>query len=96
MKKIAILMSVVMLIALTAGALLAAGEEAAKLETMSGQVVKVDAAAGNIVITSDGTECTLNAEAQLLDGVSAGDQVTVEKVGDMLKSIKKVEAPAAE
>jgi hypothetical protein len=95
MKKIAILMSVIMLVALTAGVSMAAEKKhAAKLETMSGQIVKIDSAAGNIVIMSDGKEYTLKAEAKLLEGFAAGEQVKIEKTADVLKSIQKVEAPA--
>jgi len=95
MKKIAILMSVLMLIALTAGITMAKEKKAAKLEAMSGEVVKVDAKAKSIVIKVDGKDVTLKADAKLLEGIAVGDKVNIEESGKVLKSIKKVEAPKA-
>jgi preprotein translocase subunit YajC len=94
MKKIAILMSVLMLVTLTTGAALAKGKKVAKLKGLIGEVVKVDAAAGTIVIKAKNKEQTLKAEPKLLEGIAVGEKVKVELTGDMLKSIKKVEAPA--
>ncbi|MBL7179483.1 MAG: hypothetical protein ABIK98_14205 [Pseudomonadota bacterium] len=98
MKKLAILMSVLMLITLTAGISMAKEKKApapAKLESLSGEVVKVDAAKGEIVIKADGKDQTLKAEPKLLEGIAAGQKVSIEKSETTLKSIKKVEAPAA-
>jgi hypothetical protein len=95
MKKIAILMSVIMLITMTAGISMAKAKTTAKLETLSGEVVKVDAKAQSIVINVDGKDLTLKAHAKLLEGIAAGDKVTFEKAKHVLKSINKIEAPAA-
>jgi len=98
MKKLAILMSVIMLVTLTAGVCLAKGKKAAKpavkVEILSGEVVNVDAQAGTIVVKVQDKEHSLKAEPKLLEGIAAGQKVNIETTGDMLKSIKKVEAPA--
>jgi hypothetical protein len=96
MKKMAIIMSVLMLIAFTAGITLAAqARKAAKVETIQGNVVKVDAAAGQIVVSVQNKEQTLKAKKQLLGSVKAGDMVSIEKTGNTVKSIKVVTAPPA-
>ena len=95
MKKIAILMSVVMLIVLTAGFAMAAEKKAPKLATLSGEVTQVDAAAGTISVMVKGKEMALKAEAKQLEGIAVGDKVTIKEAGGMLKSIKKAKAPAA-
>jgi hypothetical protein len=94
MKKIAILMSVLMLVTLTSGIALAKGTKVAKMKILTGEVVKVDAQAGTIVIKAKNKERTLKAEPKLIEGIAAGEKVTVEMTGNMLNSIKKVEAPA--
>jgi hypothetical protein len=94
MKKIAILMSVIMLVTMTTGAALAKSKKAAKVKTLTGEVVKVDAQAGTIVIKANNKDQTLKAEPKLLEGIAAGEKVKVEMTGNMIKSIKKVEAPA--
>jgi len=98
MKKLAILLSVVMMVTFTSGVCLAkkakATKKAAKVEMLTGEVVNVDAAAGTIVIKVKDKDKTLKAEAKLLEGIAAGEKVKVEVTGDMLKSIKKVETPA--
>jgi len=91
MKKLAILMSVFMLVALTAGFALAEEKKAAKMEVLTGQVVAVDTAAGTIVIKVGDKEQTLKAEAKLLEGIAAGDKVSLEKAGDDVKSLKKAQ-----
>jgi len=96
MKKMAIIMSVMMLIAFTAGITLAAGApKAAKVEIIQGTVVKVDADAGKIVVSVQNKEQTFNADKKLLGSVKAGDMVSIEKTGDTVKSIKVVTAPPA-
>ncbi len=91
MKKIAIIMSVLMLIAFTAGITLAAqGSKAAKVEIIQCNVVKVDASAGQIVVSVQNKEQTLKAGKELLGSVKAGDTVSIEKTGDTVKSIKVV------
>ena len=94
MKKIAILMSVLMLVTLTTGAALAKEKKVAKVKSLTGKVVKVDALAGTIVIKAKKKEQTLKSEPKLLEGISAGEKVKVEFTGDMLKSIKKVKTLA--
>jgi len=98
MKKLAILLSVVMMVTFTSGVCLAkkakATKKAAKVEMLTGEVVNVDAAAGTIVIKAKDKDKTLKAEPKLLEGIAAGEKVKVEVTGDMLKSIKKVETPA--
>jgi hypothetical protein len=94
MKKIAILMSVLMLVTLTSGMALAKGKKAAKMKSLTCEVVKVDDQAGTIVIKAKNKERTLKAEPKLLEGIAAGEKVKIEMTGDTLKSIKKVEAPA--
>ena len=105
MKKLAILMSVLMLMTLTVAMASAAEKKEAvnepataavpaNIEMMSGEVVNVDVAAGTIVINSHDQDRTLKAEPNLLEGFYGGETVDVEVSGDMLKSIKKVEAPA--
>jgi uncharacterized protein (DUF2141 family) len=93
MKKLAILMSVVMLVALTAGVSLAA-KKAAKVETLTGEVVKIDAQKGDLVIKVNNKNQTLKAEPKMLAGITVGEKVTIEKTGRMLKSIKAAEVPA--
>jgi len=61
---------------------------------LSAEVVNIDAQAGTIVIKANDKEQTLKAEPKLLEGIAAGEKVNIELTGDMLKSIKKVEAPA--
>ena len=96
MKKIAILMSVVMLIALTAGFAMAAEKPAAKVAMLSGDVSKIDTKAGTISVMVGGKEMALKAEAKLLEGIAVGDKVNIEETGGVLKSIKKAAAaPAA-
>jgi uncharacterized protein (DUF2141 family) len=92
MKKLAILMTVVMLVALTAGVSLAA-KKAAKVETLTGEVVKIDAKKGDVVIKVNNKDLTLKAEPNMLAGITVGEKVTIEKSGRTLKSIKPAEAP---
>lgn len=95
MKKLAILLSVVMMVTLTSGVCLAKkAKKAAKVEMLSGEVVNVDAKAGTIVIKAKNKDKTLKAEPKLLEGIAAGEKVKIEIAGNMLKSIKKVETPA--
>lgn len=99
MKKFAILMSVVMLVAFTAGVTLAA-QKVAKVQMLTGEVVKVDAKKGNLVIKVNNKNQTLKAEPKMLAGITPGEKVSIEKSGNTLKSIKpseaatKLEAPA--
>jgi len=82
MKKLAILMSVVMVVAFTAGVSLAgtAAKNASKVQMQTGEVVKVN-----------NKNETLKAEPKMLNGITAGEKVTIEKGGDTVKSIKPVQ-----
>lgn len=92
MKKLAILMSALMLIALASG-LGPAEEKALILEMLSGKVVSIDNRAGTIVILADNQAYTLTAEPKLLERIAPGEMVDIEIAGDVLKSIKKINAP---
>ena len=50
-----------MLVTMTAGIVLAAEKQAAKLERIEGQVVSIDAKSGQIVITANNQKETLKA-----------------------------------
>jgi hypothetical protein len=98
MKKIAILVSVLMLIGLVAGGAMAKGKKAAKaakMEAIVGEVVSVDVDAGQIVIMAGDKEQTLKAEPKLLEGIAAGEKVNIEKSGNVVKAINKAETPPA-
>jgi|WetSurMetagenome_2_1015567.scaffolds.fasta_scaffold72831_2 hypothetical protein len=103
MKKIAMIVSVLILFAFTAGMTFAAdapkdapkaAPKAVALETIQGKVAKVDAAAGKIVVTVKDKEQTLTAEKKVLESVKAGDMVSIEKAGDAVKTIKVLAPPA--
>lgn len=87
MKKLAILVSVVMVVAFTTGVSLAA-QKAAKIETQTGEVVKVDAKKGVIELKVHNKNETLKAEPKMLNDITTGEKVTIEKSGNTLKSIK--------
>ena len=93
MKKLAILMSLVMVVAFTASVSLAA-QKAHKVQMMTGEVVKVDANKGDLVIKVKNKNHAFKAEPKMLSGITAGEKVTIEKSGKTLKSIKPAEAPA--
>jgi hypothetical protein len=93
MKKLAILMSLMMVVAFTASISLAA-QKAAKVKTMTGEVVKVDADKGDFVLKVKNKNHTLKAEPKMLSGITPGEKVTVEESGKMVKSIKPAAAPA--
>jgi nitrous oxidase accessory protein NosD len=86
-KKFAILMSMMMLVALTSGVALAK-TKAAKLHAMTGIVAKVDAQAGTLALKVKKKEHTLKAEPKMLEGITVGEKVTVKRTGDVIKSIK--------
>jgi LEA14-like dessication related protein len=87
MKKLAILMSVVMLVAFTASVSMAA-QKAAKVKMITGEVVKVDADKGDLVLKVKNKNHTYKAEPKMLTGITPGEKVTVEESGKMVKSIK--------
>jgi len=87
MKKIAILMAAVMLVAFTVSVPLAA-EKVAKMMTQTGEVVKVDATAGSLVIKVGTKDETLKAEPSMLSEITVGEKVKIEQSGGTLKSIK--------
>jgi LEA14-like dessication related protein len=87
MKKLAILMSVVMLVAFTTSVSLAA-QKAAKVKMITGEVVKVDTDKGDLVLKVKNKNHTYKAEPKMLTGITPGEKVTVEESGKMVKSIK--------
>jgi len=91
MKKLALVLSVFMLVAMSTGIVLAAEKQAAKLDKIEAQVVSIDAKVGQIVITANNQKETLKADPKLIEGIAVGEKVIIEKVGNMLKSIKKAE-----
>jgi hypothetical protein len=95
MKKVAVLMMVVLMMTMAVGTVMAKEKMAPKMHALTGDVAKVDAAAGKITITVAGKAHHLKGEPKLLEGVAVGEKVMVEVVGNNLKSIKKIEAPAA-
>ena len=88
MKKLALIMSVVMLMALTAGIVFSAEEKATQIEMLSGTVQEVNADEGMIVILANDEEQTLKAEPKMLEGIDVGQKVNIEKSGDVIKSIR--------
>jgi hypothetical protein len=64
------------------------------MEMQTGEVVKVDAQKGDIVIKVGNKNETLKAEPKMLAGIITGEKVTIEKSGQTLKSIKPAEAHA--
>lgn len=73
--------------AFTTGVHLAA-QKAAKVQMPTGEVFKVVAETGKLVIKVGNKNQTLKAEPKMLTGITAGEKVTVEKSGQTLKSIK--------
>jgi len=92
MKKLAMLLSVMMLVAFTSG-ISVAKTKAAKVRTATGVVVQVNDQAGTVVIKIHNKDQTLKAEPKMLEGLAAGAKVTIQSSGDMLKSIKPVAGP---
>jgi hypothetical protein len=101
MKKIAMIMSALMLFAFTAGITLAAeaskaAPKATTMETIQGKVTKIDAAAGKITVMVKDKEQTLTVEKKLLESVKVGDMASIEKAGDAVKTIKVMAPPAGQ
>jgi hypothetical protein len=90
MKKLAILLSLVMVVAFTASISLAA-QKAAKVQMVTGEVVKVDAEKGDIVLKVNKKNHTYKAEPKMLTEIKPGEKVTIERSGKMVKSIKPAE-----
>lgn len=90
MKKIALVVSFIMLVTMSAGTVLAAQKHVAKLETLQAQVVSMDAKGGKIVVTTNNKQQTLKASAKVMKGLVAGDQVRIEESRGTVKSIKKL------
>lgn len=88
MKKLAMILSVIMLITFTAGMAFAEEEKAAKMEVITGKVVDVDATTGMITVMANDEEETLQAEPKMLEGIDVGQKVSIEKSEDVVKSIK--------
>ena len=88
MKKLALIMSVVMLMTLTTGIVFSAEEKATQVEMLTGTVQDIDAEGGMIVILANDEEQTLKAEPKMLEGIDVGQKVNIEKSGDVIKSIR--------
>ena len=94
MKKLALILSIIILAALTANITFAGdqkastGQKVEKLEMLTGKVVSTDTVTGKIVIMSNDKENTLQAQPNMLEGIMAGQYVKIEKTGDVVKSIK--------
>jgi hypothetical protein len=93
MKKLAILLAVMMVMAMGVGTVMAKEKMAPKMHSLTGDVVKVNATAGTMTITVAKKAHHLQGEPKLLEGVAVGEKVVVEVVGTSIKSIKKVQAP---
>ena len=65
------------------------------IDTYTGKVVSVDAAKGKIVVMANGWEDTLQAQPKMLEGIMAGQYVTIERTGDVVNSIKAEKADTA-
>ena len=87
MKKMAMLMVLVMAVAFAAAPLMAA-EKATKVQSVSGEIVKIDAAKGTLVVKIKDKNQSLKAEPQMLVGISVGQKVTIQKSGAIVKSIQ--------
>jgi hypothetical protein len=98
MKKITIIVLALMLIAFTIGiAISSENPNIAKTESFEGKVMKVDAAAGKIVIMIKGKEESLTGEPKTLGKAKTGDMVQglwIEKNYNLkvIKSIKVIKA----
>ena len=101
MKKIALLISLLMLAVLMSGSAFAATKKAVQVQTLIGKILKIDTTAGTVTIKTRHKEFTVKGEPQLLSGITVGERVRFEKSGDMLKSIQELKhktmhsAPAA-
>ena len=96
MKKLALILSIIVLAVMTTGIAFAKDKKAEKMEVLTGEVVSVDVDNGTIIIMSNDKQNTLQAQPKMLEGVMAGQYVTIEKTGDAVKSIKaeqKTEQP---
>jgi hypothetical protein len=89
MKKIAVVLAVVVLVASLMSLAVAA-------EMKMGTIKSVDAKAGMVVLTVDGKDMTLKADKSVdLSKCKAGDKVEASIDHDMLKSMKAEAAPKA-
>ena len=89
MKKFAILMSILMFVTVAVAISPVMAKQAQKLVAMRGVVTQIDDQAGSITVKSGKKEATLKAEPKLLEGITVGEKVIIEKAGDTVKSIKK-------
>lgn len=95
MKALSILMSVFLIIGLTAGVAMAKAKSMPKLEKMSGVVEKVDTVTGDITVKVRGKDLNLKGDPKMLEGITVGEKVIIEKAGNELKMIKAVPAHPA-
>ena len=94
MKKIALILSIIVLTVMTTTITAARGQKEVtthkvkKVEVFTGKVVSADAASGKIIIMHNGWEDTLQAQPKMLEGVMAGKYYKIERTGDAVTSIK--------
>jgi Cu/Ag efflux protein CusF len=89
MKKLSVVLVVVLSLCLAASLAIAG-------EMMKGTVKSVDAKAGSVVLTVDGKDMTLKADAGVdLSKVKAGDKVEAKVEKDMVKEMKAAKPKAA-
>ncbi len=89
MKRIAVVLAVVVLVASLVSLAIAA-------ETKMGTIKSLDAKAGTVVLTVDGKDMTLKADKSVdLGKLKAGEKVEASIEKDTLKSVKAEAAPKA-
>ena len=89
MKKIAVVLAVIVLVASVMSFAIAA-------ETKMGTIKSVDAKAGTVVLTVDGKDMALKADKGVdLSKCKAGDKIEASIEHDMLKGVKEAAAPKA-
>ncbi|MBU0993935.1 MAG: hypothetical protein KJ737_15680 [Proteobacteria bacterium] len=93
MKKLALALSVFMMVIMSAVFVMAAEKkQVAQLESLEGEVMSIDISGGQIVfLTTDNQKEVLKADPRIIEDIAIGEQITIEKAGDVIKSIKKSE-----
>jgi hypothetical protein len=80
MKKLTLVLSVLMMVTMSAGVVLATEKQVVKMENLGGKVMSMDAKAGTImVMTKDNKEETLKASHKKMKGCAVGEEVIIEK-----------------
>jgi type II secretory pathway component PulC len=100
MKKITFVLTVFMILIVTAGCSVATEkDQAAKSQKLRGVVVNHDAQAGTITLEADKVGSkghVMKADPALIKEIAVGDVVEYEKSGNTVKSIKKIMPPSGE